>query len=96
MQREIEKLQLLVMDHETSIETLSEEYRRQQEVIAALQLQVRELSSRLNAIICWRDKPTLMAAKVLTSRAFSRARSTPGSPGSFSTNPSLSSSWTGA
>lgn len=50
MQREIEKLQLLVMDHETSIETLSEEYRRQQEVIAALQLQVRELSSRLKSM----------------------------------------------
>jgi len=50
MEREIEKLQLLVMDHEKTIETLSEGYHLQQERIEALQLQLRELAARLESM----------------------------------------------
>lgn len=50
MEREIEKLQLLLMDHEKTIETLSEGYHRQQEKIDALQIQVRELADRLKSL----------------------------------------------
>lgn len=50
MKREIEKLQLLLMDHEKTIETLSEGYHRQQEKIDALQIQVRELADRLKSL----------------------------------------------
>lgn len=50
MEKEIEKLQLLVMDHEKTIETLSESYHRQQETIEALQIQVQELARRLKAL----------------------------------------------
>lgn len=50
MEQEIEKLQLLVMDHETTIETLSQGFHRQQDEIEALQIQVRELASRLKTM----------------------------------------------
>jgi len=50
MEQEIEKLQLLVMDHETTIETLSENYHRQQEQIEALEVQVRELARRFRSL----------------------------------------------
>ncbi len=50
MEKEIEKLQLLVMDHEKTIETLSESYHRQQETVEALQIQVQELARRLKAL----------------------------------------------
>lgn len=50
MEREIEKLQLLLMDHEKTIETLGEGYHRQQEEIDALQIQVRELADRLKSL----------------------------------------------
>ncbi|MEJ2309459.1 MAG: SlyX family protein [Gammaproteobacteria bacterium] len=50
MEQEIEKLQLLVMDHETTIETLSEGFHQQQEMIEALQRQLRELASRLESM----------------------------------------------
>jgi uncharacterized coiled-coil protein SlyX len=50
MEREIEKLQLLVMDHEKTIETLSERYHRQQEQIEALEIQVRELARRTKSL----------------------------------------------
>ncbi len=50
MEREIEKLQLLIMDHEKTIETLSEGYHRQQENIHALQIQVRDLADRLKSL----------------------------------------------
>jgi uncharacterized coiled-coil protein SlyX len=50
MEREIEKLQLLVMDHEKTIETLSESYHRQQERIEALQIQVQELARRFKSL----------------------------------------------
>ena len=50
MTHDIEKLQLLVMDHETTIETLSREYHQQQIEIEALQLQVRELVVRLKEL----------------------------------------------
>ena len=46
MEQEIEKLQLLVMDHEATIETLSRGFHQQQEMIEALQLQLRELAAR--------------------------------------------------
>ena len=44
---EIEKLELMVMEHESTIETLSREYQQQQAEIEALQIQVRELAKRL-------------------------------------------------
>ena len=50
MEKEIEKLQLLVMDHEKTIETLSEGYHRQQESIEALQIQVQELARRFKSL----------------------------------------------
>ena len=50
MEREIEKLQLLVMDHEKTIETLSEGYHRQQDRIEALQIQVQELARRFKSL----------------------------------------------
>jgi uncharacterized coiled-coil protein SlyX len=50
MEEEIEKLQLLVMDHERTIETLSQGYHRQQEEIAALQIQLRELADRIKTM----------------------------------------------
>jgi len=50
MEQEIEKLQLLVMDHERTIETLSEGFHQQQEMIEALQRQLRELASRLESM----------------------------------------------
>ncbi|MDX1344774.1 MAG: SlyX family protein [Sedimenticolaceae bacterium] len=50
MEKEIEKLQLLVMDHEKTIETLSESYHRQQERIEALQIQVQELARRFKSL----------------------------------------------
>lgn len=50
MEKEIEKLQLLLMDHEKTIETLSEGYHRQQKSIEALQLQLRELAARLESM----------------------------------------------
>ena len=50
MEREVEKLQLLVMDHEKTIETLSESYHRQQERIVALEIQVQELARRFRSL----------------------------------------------
>ncbi len=50
MEKEIEKLQLLVMDHEKTIETLSEGYHRQQERIEALEIQMQELARRFRSL----------------------------------------------
>jgi uncharacterized coiled-coil protein SlyX len=50
MEKEIEKLQLLVMDHEKTIETLSAGYHLQQERIEALQIQLKELARRFKAL----------------------------------------------
>ncbi|MGD8555731.1 MAG: SlyX family protein [Chromatiales bacterium] len=50
MEEEIEKLQLLVMDHETTIETLSKVFHVQQEMIQALQRQLQEMVARLDSM----------------------------------------------
>ena len=50
MEQEIEKLQLLVMDHETTIETLSQGFHEQQVMIKALQRQLREMAARLESM----------------------------------------------